>query len=63
MPKPFSTLVAIVIGYLDGAGLGAASLGFLAGLDASQDMKIALAAALAAGPLGALLGLLFARAV
>jgi hypothetical protein len=61
MPKLFSTLIAIVIGYLDGAGLGAVSYGFIARLGADQDARIALVAALAAGPLGALLGLLFAR--
>lgn len=61
MPKLFSTLIATVIGYLDGAGLGAVSYGSIAGLGTDQDARIALVAALATGPLGALLGLLFAR--
>lgn len=59
MPKLFSTLIALVVGYLDGAGLGAVSYGFIARLEADQDARIALVAALATGPLGALLALIF----
>jgi cation transporter-like permease len=60
MPKLISALTALIVGYLDGAGLGAASYDALAGLGPDKDLKIALVAGLVMGPLGALLGLLVA---
>jgi hypothetical protein len=60
MPKLISALIAIVVGYLEGAGLGAVLYGF-AGHGADKEINIVLVAGLAAGPLGALLGLLLAR--
>jgi len=62
MPRLFSALTALVVGYLDGAGLGAVSYDFLASLGPDKDVKVALVAALATGPLGALLGLALALA-
>ncbi|QGM99013.1 hypothetical protein [Methylocystis parvus] len=60
MPKLISSLIALVIGYLDGAGLGAATYDLLAGSRPGMELKIALIAVLVTGPLGALLGVLFA---
>lgn len=57
MPKLVSAITALVVGYLGGAGLGAELYGFVS----DRELTIVLVAALAAGPLGALLGLLFAR--
>lgn len=59
MPRLFSTTTAIIIGYLDGAGLGALLADVLAGH--GDDAKIALVAVFLTGPLGALLGLLLAQ--
>jgi hypothetical protein len=60
MPRLFSAVIALVVGYLDGAALGAVSYDFLATLGPDKELKIALVAALATGPLGALLGVIFA---
>jgi hypothetical protein len=60
MPKLFSALIALVVGYLDGAGLGAATYEILARVEPDKDVNIALVAALATGPLGALLALFLA---
>ena len=59
MPKAFAILINVIIGYLDGAGLGALSLEFLPNPSDSQ-VHAALLALLMIGPLGALLGLVIA---
>jgi hypothetical protein len=59
MPKAFAILINVIIGYLDGAGLGALSLEFLPNPGDSQ-VHAALLALLMIGPLGALLGLAIA---
>jgi hypothetical protein len=60
MPRLFSALIALVVGYLDGAGLGAACYEFLARAGPDKEMHIALVAVLATGPLGALLAFFLA---
>ncbi len=57
MPKAFAILNNTIVGYLDGAGLGALSLGLLPNLNDSQS-QAALLALLVIGPLGAVLGLM-----
>ncbi len=59
MPKAFAILINVIIGYLDGAGLGALSLELFANPGDSQ-AHAALLALLMIGPLGALLGLAIA---
>jgi hypothetical protein len=58
MPRLFSAIVGLVIGYLDGAGLGAGSLDFAFSYGANEDLKIAMIAPLVTGPLGAVLGVM-----
>jgi hypothetical protein len=60
MPKAFAILINVIIGYLDGAGLGALSLELFANPGDSQ-AHAALLALLMIGPLGALLGLAVRR--
>lgn len=62
MPKLIAALSALVVGYLDGAGLGAASYDFLLRVGPDKDAHIVLVAALATGPLGALMGYLLVAA-
>jgi hypothetical protein len=57
--KAFAILLNMVIGYLNGAGLGALSLEFLSN-NGDSPRQTALFALLVIGPLGALLGLLIA---
>ncbi|CAJ0891931.1 hypothetical protein AMST5_04176 [freshwater sediment metagenome] len=59
MPKAFAILINVIIGYLDGAGLGALSLELLPDPWDSQ-AHAALLALLMIGPLGALFGLAIA---
>ncbi len=59
LPKAFAILVNMVIGYLNGAGLGALSLEFLAN-HCDSPRQTVLFAFLVIGPLGALLGFLIA---
>jgi hypothetical protein len=61
MPKAFAILINIIIGYIDGAGLGALSLDLISNHRDSHS-QAALLALLVIGPLGALLGLTIAVA-
>jgi hypothetical protein len=61
MPKAFAILINIIIGYIDGAGLGALSLDLLSN-HSNSNPQAALLALLVIGPLGALLGLTIAVA-
>lgn len=60
MPKLITSMIALVVGYLDGAGLGAASYDMITGFRPDNELKIALVAALVTGPIGALLGVVVA---
>lgn len=57
--KAFAILINVVTGYLNAAGLGALSLEFASNHGGSPRKEVLLAL-LVIGPLGALLGLLFA---
>ncbi|MGJ0508678.1 MAG: hypothetical protein ACR652_16440 [Methylocystis sp.] len=59
MPPFLSILTGLCMGYLDGAGLGAAAGDLLLGQGA-PDVRIAWIAGLLTGPLGAILGALLA---
>jgi hypothetical protein len=61
MPKAFAILINVIIGYIDGAGLGALSLELLSNHRDSRP-QAALLALVVVGPLGALLGLTIAVA-
>lgn len=56
MPRLFSTLIASVVGYLDGAGLSAVSLDLFSRQGVARELEISFVAALVIGPLGAFLG-------
>jgi hypothetical protein len=62
MSKSFAAMFGVLIGYIDGAGLGAVSIDLFSGYGADKDVQIAMIAAFVTGPLGALLGLLAALA-
>lgn len=59
MPKAFAIFIDMIVGYLNGAGLGALSLEFLSNRIDSQP-QTALLALLVVGPLGAFFSLLIA---
>jgi hypothetical protein len=60
MPRAFSILISTIVGYLNGAGLGALSIELLSN-HRDKELQTTLIALIVMGPLGALLGLLIAQ--
>lgn len=56
MPRPFSVILDAIVGYLNGAGLGALLIELLSSPD--RETTATLVALFVMGPFGALLGLL-----
>ncbi len=57
MPRSFSIVIATIMGYLNGAGLGALSIDLLSS-HAAKELNTTLVALIITGPLGALFALL-----